>query len=74
MHIRRATGGGFIARHDLADEAGNPAGGAAPEHVLPDMDAAQAHLDDHMGDQPAAGEAPDAAAPPPQAGPDAQQA
>jgi hypothetical protein len=31
---------------------------------LPDMASAQGHLDDHMGDQPAAGEA----APPPDAG------
>jgi hypothetical protein len=58
MHIRRAHNGGFIARHELADEDGNPAEGqATQEHILPDMDSAHAALDQHMGDQPAAGAA-----------------
>lgn len=62
MHVRRAAGGGYIARHDMADESGAPAnmlgGGASPEHILPDADALHAHMDEHMGDQPAMGEAP----------------
>lgn len=73
MHIRRAANGGFIARHEMADEDGNPAIDAgANEHIIPDMDAAHDHLDAHMGDQPAAGDqqaaAPAAGAAPPEAG------
>jgi len=65
MHIRRAANGGFIAHHDLADEDGNPAvDPGAQDHIIPSMDAAHAHLDAHMGDQPDASdeeaEAPDA--------------
>lgn len=76
MHIRRAANGGFIAHHDMADEDGNPAvdpGGQ--DHIIPSMDAAHAHLDQHMGDQPDAGDeeadagaGAAAGAPPPDAG------
>lgn len=58
VHVRRAAGGGYIARHEMADEEGNPSGNAAPEHVINDPEALQAHMQEHMGDQPAAGAAP----------------
>lgn len=43
MYIRRATSGGYIAKHDAPE--GQAVG---DEHVLPDMDALKAHLDDHL--------------------------
>lgn len=47
MHIRRATSGGFIAKHDM-DKTAEP-GMDQEEHALPDMGAVQQHISDHMG-------------------------
>jgi hypothetical protein len=69
VHYERAGNGGLIAH--VHRHTGMPGGEHAhhhtEEHVLPDADAAQEHLEEHMGDQPAAGEVePQASAAPPQ--------
>jgi hypothetical protein len=64
MHVRKATSGGFIVKHDM-DNAGAPSDGKMPEqeeHAIPDMAALQSHMQDHMGEEASAG-APAAAAP-----------
>ncbi len=67
MHVRKATSGGFIVKHDM-DNVGGPSDGKMPEqeeHAIPDMAALQSHMQDHMGEEeagPSAG-APAAAAP-----------
>ncbi len=67
MHVRKATSGGFIVKHDM-DNVGGPSDGKMPEqeeHAVPDMAALQSHMQDHMGEEeagPSAG-APAAAAP-----------
>lgn len=77
IHYERADNGGFHARVEKRDHEGHPH--KTEHHILPDMESAQAHMDEHMGDQPAAGEmppppdeeageqAPQGAQPPPQA-------
>lgn len=53
IHVRRGKSGGFIATHHHKAEAG----AMAPEpedHVIPDMDGLQAHMQAQMGDQPPA--------------------
>jgi hypothetical protein len=54
MHVRRASGGGYIATHDMKNDAGEAMG--TQEHVIPDADALQDHMQASMGDQPPAGE------------------
>jgi hypothetical protein len=69
VHYERAGNGGVIAHvHRHTGKPGvDHAHHHTEEHVLPDTEAAQAHLDEHMGDQPAAGEMEpaQATAPPP---------
>lgn len=53
IHVRRGKSGGFIAHHHHAPDAD----GMTPppdEHVIPDIGALQAHMQDQMGDQPPA--------------------
>lgn len=53
MHLRRGTKGGYIAKHDLADENGHPPqDGQSPnaEYPLADHAAMMAHVGEHMGD------------------------
>lgn len=70
VHYERASNGGIIAHvhkhHGKGPHSEGPS--HSEEHVLPDMEAAQAHLDEHMGDQPAAGELQGAPPPQPQGG------
>ncbi len=55
IHVRRASSGGFIARHEMEQKGeGDMPGGGAEEHILPDMTSLQAHMGQAMGDQPAA--------------------
>lgn len=52
MHIRRGTKGGYITRHDLADDDGNPpTDGQRPtaEYPIASPDDLQAHVAEHMG-------------------------
>jgi hypothetical protein len=71
VHVRRAHGGGYIVKHHHKPDAS----GIAPEseeHVVPDADQLQAHIQDAMGDQPPAGtpmQAPAPAGPAPGAAP-----
>lgn len=62
IHVRRAHSGGFVAthHHKMADDGSMP---EDEEHVIPDMQALQQHMQDNMGDQGAApqGPPPDAA-------------
>lgn len=60
MHIRKAASGGYIVKHQ--HETPEPPEPPQPdqEHVVPDMEALHEHMDEHMGDQPAAGEAEEA--------------
>lgn len=54
MHIRRTANKGYIARHELVDDQGNPPDdGQSPEaeYSLPDHAALMAHVQDHMGPQ-----------------------
>lgn len=67
IHVKRAHGGGFIAKHHHKSKPGEDQQ-EPEEHVVPDMDALQQHLQDNLGDQPAAGMPPQGApAPAPQA-------
>lgn len=73
IHVRRGKSGGFIATHHHKAAAGEMA--QEPEdHVVPDMDSLQQHMQAQMGDQPpapapqpdpSAGAGPAAAAPQP---------
>lgn len=54
IHVRRAHGGGFIAKHHKKHKPGEDME-EPQEHVIPDMDQLQAHLQDNLGDQPPAG-------------------
>lgn len=57
MHIKRAHGGGFIVTHHPKKK--HPMDDSEPEqHVVPDADALANHVQQNMGDQPAAGEGP----------------
>lgn len=55
MTIERARSGGHIVHHEMRGGAEGE-GSDGGNHVLPDNDALHAHIDQHMGDQPAAGE------------------
>jgi hypothetical protein len=64
MHVRKATSGGFIVKHDME----KPMDGSVPmqdqeEHAIPDMAALHAHMADHMGEDEAQPGAAAAAAP-----------
>ena len=53
IHVRRTANKGYIARHELADSAGNPPTDgqrSQMEYSLPDKAAMLAHMDQHMGD------------------------
>jgi len=70
VHYERAHNGGVIAH--VHRHTGTPGGADhmphhTEQHVLPDVESAQEHLQENMGDQPAAGEMEpqQAAAPPP---------
>jgi hypothetical protein len=55
MTIERARSGGHIVHHEMRGGAeGESTDGGS--HVVPDNDALHDHLEEHMGDQPAAGE------------------
>jgi hypothetical protein len=58
IHIKRAHGGGFIAKHHKKKKAGQLMDEEPQEHVLADLDQLKQHMDDHMGDQPPAGQGP----------------
>ena len=67
MHITRGASGGFSVEHEAppSDDGSMPMGPGEGPHVVSDIDAMKQHLQDHMGDQPAApsSPAPVAAAP-----------
>lgn len=52
MHIRKGTAGGFIARHDLEDENGDPHH-KTHEFPLATMKHLQTHLQQHMAEEQA---------------------
>jgi len=56
IHIKRAHGGGFIAKHHKKKKAGQIQDEEPQEHVLADLDQLKQHMDDHLGDQPPAGQ------------------
>ena len=58
VHYERAGNGGFIAHvHKHFGEGPHSEGHShTEEHVVPDTDAAQEHMEENMGDQPAVGE------------------
>ena len=55
LHVRRASSGGFIVRHEGGPE---PKGGPDEEHVVPDMAALQQHIAGALGDGGEAGAIP----------------
>jgi hypothetical protein len=61
MHVRRATSGGFIVKHDMdtSEEPGKPM--EQEEHAIPDIAALHDHMEQHMGDEEAAAPAAQAA-------------
>lgn len=64
FHLRRGTKGGYIAKHDLADENGQPpqdGQSATAEYPLANEAAMLAHVKEHMGEE--------AQAPEPNSGP-----
>jgi hypothetical protein len=73
VHYERAANGGYIAHVHKHHGPGPHSEGHShtEEHVLPDLESAQGHMDEHMGDQPAFGEAAEAPAPQAEAEPGA---
>jgi hypothetical protein len=65
VHYERASNGGYIAHVHKHHGKGPHSEGHShsEEHVLPDAEAAQAHLEEHMGDQPPVGAGPGEEAP-----------
>ena len=61
VHYERADNGGYRAHVTQHFGKGPHSEGHShtEEHVLPDKAAMEEHMDEHMGDQPAAGEMPD---------------
>jgi hypothetical protein len=57
IHVKRAHSGGFIATHHHKPVAGEMTP-EPEEHVIPDAEALQAHMQDQMGDQPPAPQPP----------------
>ena len=57
VHYERAANGGHIAHVHKHHGKGPHSEGFShtEEHVLPDNEAMHAHMDEHMGDQPAVG-------------------
>lgn len=57
IHSRRAKSGGYIAEHHFQPEEPTEAGGPTPptplpeEHVVPNMEALQAHMAQHLPEQ-----------------------
>jgi len=58
VHYERAANGGYVAHVHKHHGKGPHSEGHShsEEHVLPDKEAMLEHMDEHMGDQPAAGE------------------
>jgi hypothetical protein len=58
VHYERASNGGYVAHVHKHYGKGPHSEGPShtEEHVLPDKEAMLEHMDQHMGDQPAAGE------------------
>jgi hypothetical protein len=54
VHYERAHNGGYLAHVHKHHGKGPHSEGHShtEEHVLPDAEALQAHMDEHMGDQP----------------------
>lgn len=61
VEYRRADNGGFHAKVEKHHGKGPHSEGHShtETHVLPDADAMQEHMQEHMGDQPPAGEMPE---------------
>lgn len=62
MEIERADGGGYIVHHhheQPKDKEGMSEHRPMTKHVVADADDLADHVQEHMGDQPAAGEAPE---------------
>lgn len=57
VHYERADNGGYMAHVHKHHGKGPHSEGLShvEEHVVPDAESAQAHLDEHMGDQPPVG-------------------
>ena len=49
IHARRATSGGYIARHDMMPDEATGKEPPEQEHVLPDIEALKQHMQDHLG-------------------------
>jgi hypothetical protein len=57
IHVRRGKSGGFVAQHHFKGDE-NGAVQEPEEHVLGSMDDLQNHMQENMGDQPPAPQAP----------------
>lgn len=70
VHYERAANGGYIAHVHKHHGKGPHSEGLShvEDHALPDAESAQAHFDEHMGDQPGVG-----GGMPEQPGPEAEQ-
>lgn len=70
VHYERASNGGYVAHVHKHHGKGPHSEGHShsEEHVIPDKEALAAHMDEHMGDQPAAGEMPGTPPEPEEAG------
>lgn len=56
MEIERGAKGGFVAHHHMKGGEKEHEESRTGPHVIADTDALHDHMDEHMGDQPAAGE------------------
>lgn len=48
MHLKHAANGGYIAKHEVQHEDGQPGPGNGKEHIHPDMEALLAAVQQHM--------------------------
>lgn len=50
VHVRKGHKGGYIAKHDMEDEDGNPHP-KKPEYPIANMAAVQKHMQEHLAEE-----------------------
>lgn len=56
MEVERGKKGGYVTHHEMRDKEGNMHESRRGPHVVPSKEALDAHMQEHMGDQPDAAE------------------
>lgn len=56
VEVERGKKGGYVTHHEMRDKEGNMHESRRGPHVIASKKDLQAHMDEHLGDQPDAGE------------------